>query len=502
MTDLSARLFRPVDAAGLAYFRIAFYSVMVWECVRFVTDNWLRYWVGKEYYFGYWPLEFVKPLSPDLLNALLWVMIPLAVFCLVGFLYRFSATALFVVFTYFFLAEKARYLNHLYLVSLILFLMIVIPAHRSFSVDALLRTRLRSMTVPSWSLWLLRFQVSVPMFFGGVAKLNHDWLRGEPLRDWLAARTSFPWIGQYFTWEPLVWLMTYWAVFFDICAPFLLLWKRTRVFAFLAALHFHFTNARLFDIGIFPWVMIAATIVFFPPDWPRRVWRDLRNGRNLHAVLFVAGFAVGFGIGGFVSGEFSWIRALIGGLGVAVAGYHIDEPFRQRYIEEKTSGTPGPLTAPRKILVGLLALWVAVQVVVPLRHFAIPGRVHWTEEGHNFSWHMKLRDKDSDGVFYVYHPESDEEWTIDPRDHLTRRQTQKMLSRPHMIIQFVRHLEAVYGENGYEGIEVRSNIEASLNGRDYQTFIDPKTDLTKVGYPWFGHADWIRPLVTPLRAKE
>ncbi|MCB9006319.1 MAG: HTTM domain-containing protein [Ardenticatenaceae bacterium] len=31
-----------------------------------------------------------------------------------------------------------------------------------------------------------------------------------------------------------------------------LLWRKTRPFAFLAALLFHLTNARLFSIGIFP----------------------------------------------------------------------------------------------------------------------------------------------------------------------------------------------------------------------------------------------------------
>jgi hypothetical protein len=49
----------------------------------------------------------------------------------------------------------------------------------------------------------------------------------------------------------------------------LLLWRRTRVLAYLAALAFHLTNWYLFNIGIFPWIMICATLLFFPPSWPR-----------------------------------------------------------------------------------------------------------------------------------------------------------------------------------------------------------------------------------------
>lgn len=47
---------------------------------------------------------------------------------------------------------------------------------------------------------------------------------------------------------------------------------------------------------------------------------------------------------------------------------------------------------------------------------------------------------------------------------------------------------------GHEDVEVRAVIFASLNGREFQVFIDPNVDLSKVPYPWFGHADWILPL--------
>src|SRR5688500_20305179 len=61
-----------------------------------------------------------------------------------GFLYRIAAPVLFLGFTYFFLLEQTRYLNHFYLVCLISFLMCFLPAERAFSIDALLRRKIRS----------------------------------------------------------------------------------------------------------------------------------------------------------------------------------------------------------------------------------------------------------------------------------------------------------------------------------------------------------------------
>ncbi len=500
---LSRRLFVPVDAASVVYFRIAFYSIMLWEAITFVQDGWIDFFSGQQFYFGFWPLEFVKPLPGDGVTYAFYLMGAAAFVAILGLFYRVSATVFFIVFTYIFLIEKARYLNHLYLVSLISFLMIFVPAHRYFSLDALIRKRSRSDVVPTWAVWLLRFQVGVPMFFGGVAKLNHDWLHGEPLRAWVAARTDFPLLGQFFTHEPMVWLMTYWSVALDLLAPFFLLHRRTRVFAFLAVLHFHFMNSRLFGIGIFPWTMIAATLIFFEPDWPRRLLRDLRGGRLIRAGAFAGGSILGFFVGGFLPDQFSMVRALIGALGVGVAAYHLDEPFRSRPRAPSTAGEqtkehPAPLGRKRQWTLALLGVWVAWQVVFPLRHYAVPGDVHWTEEGHNFAWHMKLRDKDSRGYFVITDRATSESWSIDPGVYLNRRQVSKMLTRPHMIIQFVRYLEGVLRDEGHADVEIRGRIEASLNGREYQMLIDPEVDLTEVPYPWFGHADWILPLETPL----
>lgn len=494
---LAAALLAPMDAAGLAYFRIAFYGILVWESWRFLDQRWVeKYFSGQEMYFKFWPFTFVEPFSEGTMRALVVVMAVAAGMALLGLFYRLSATALCVLITYFFLVEQARYLNHLYLVCTIAFLMIFLPAHRCCSLDARRRPRLRGSEVPAWSLWLLRFQVGVPYFFGGVAKLNGDWLRGEPLREWLAESTDFPVLGEYFTAEPVVWAAAYGALLLDLAAPFLLLGRRTRVFAFLAILVFHFMNSRLFDIGVFPWTMIAGSVLFFAPDWPRRVWRELKGGHPLHGPALAAGGVLGALTGALLPDDFAWAHVAIGGLGVGLLGFHLDEPFRPG-ADEAAKQPRRPMRGERRAL-ALLALWAAVNVLVPLRHLVIPGRVHWTEEGHNFSWHMKLRDKSARGYFVVTDPASGRIWKVSPKDHLSPFQRRKMRTRPDLIVQFARHLEELERREGYADVEVRAMIEASLNGRDYQTFIDPDVDLTAVPYPWFGHADWILPLTEPL----
>lgn len=121
----------------------------------------------------------------------------LAVFIATGFLYRVSVVLFFLAFTYSFLLDQALYLNHLYLVCLFSFLLIFMPANRALSIDSWLRPRIRSQTTPAWTMWLLRLQIGVVYFYGGVAKISPDWLRCEPMRSWMARNTDLPVVADF-----------------------------------------------------------------------------------------------------------------------------------------------------------------------------------------------------------------------------------------------------------------------------------------------------------------
>lgn len=434
------RLFEPIDIASLVYFRLLFGGIMLWEVWRFLSmDRIEEYYLRPIFHFKYYGFEWIEPLPGIGLYVLFMVLGAAAICIIVGFAYRVSAAVFFVGFSYVYLLDQTYYLNHHYLVCLISFLMIFIPAHRAFSADAWRNPALRTDIVPAWSLWLLRGQIGLVYFFAGVAKLNGDWLAGQPMTMWLGERADFPIIGHLFTERWMVLAFSFGGLLFDLSTFPLLLWRRTRWMALGIGLVFHLTNYQLFDIGIFPWFMLAANLLFLDPSWPRRV---------LRLPLFeVSTFSI---------------------------------PIRRR-----------------RMILMILGVYFAIQLILPLRHFLYPGDVNWTEQGHRFSWHMKLRDKASSARFFVTDPVTGTTWEAEPERYLTDRQIDEMSSRPDMILQFAHYLAALMQEDGYERVEVRAQVMASLNGRRPQLLVDPQVDLA-AEMRLLGISDWIMPLREPL----
>lgn len=468
---------------------------MVWEAWRFFDHGRItRYYVEPGYQFRWLLFEWVRPLPGPGMYAVFVLIAAAGLLVALGWRYRLAAPAATLLLAYVFLLDKAQYLNHLYLVILLGAVLSVVPADRVWSLDARRRPS-ESAEVPAWSVWLLRFQVAVPYVFAGLAKLNHDWIvRAEPLRGWVADDTGFPLMGPLFEVEPVVRGMAVGSALIDLFAPFLLLHRRTRVPAFGAVLAFHLVNSRVFGIGVFPWLMILATPVLFPADWPRRMLTDLR-GRTSRLLPVLGGFAGGFVLGGWIPETFSGVRATVGGVGVAVLVW-IALALGERSPGVDPEGTGRDPAMPRRAVAWGLAAWVAIQLLVPLRHVAVPGHVSWTEEGHRFSWHMLLRSKDARGAFLVTAVETGERRWVDPRTFLTDRQTRKMWSRPDMILQFAHELEHRMGTYLEGDLEVRAHVLASLNGRGERALIDPEVDLTGVRRLRLPPADWVVPLDT------
>ena len=279
MERLCAALFKPVDISFLVFFRIVFGGIMLWEVYRYFSYGWIaRYFLEPAVNFTYYGFSWVKP-WPGRGMYIHFLVLGVAAACvMVGFLYRIAAPLFFLAFTYFFLLDQTRYMNHFYLVCLISFLMCFLPAQRAFSIDALLFRKIRSDVVPAWTLWLLRAQVGIPFFYGGIAKLNSDWIRGgEPMRIWLHHLTELPSFGHIFAADWVVYSFVISGLLLDLLVVPLLLWRLTRPFAFAAAVVFNLINAVIFNIGIFPWLMLGALFIFFPPDVVRRFARALMS---------------------------------------------------------------------------------------------------------------------------------------------------------------------------------------------------------------------------------
>ncbi|MDA0284442.1 MAG: HTTM domain-containing protein, partial [Planctomycetota bacterium] len=362
------RIFVPVDNASLVYFRIVFGAFMIYHvrgwCISGRIDERL---INPVLHFTYYGFDWIRPWPGDLMYLHFYVMAGLATTITIGLFYRVSAVLFCLAYWYAWLIDKTEYINHYYLCGLIAFLMIFLPAHRSFSLDALIRPERRSGMMPTWALWLLRVQLGIPYFFGGIAKLNYDWLHGQPARLWMARKSGIPIIGDVVTEEWFVGLVAYGGLLFDLLIVPALLWRRTRLLGYGVSLLFHLSNSQLFSIGIFPWFMIASTLLFFDPDWPRRI-------------------------------------------------------LRCPLLTDHAPANGKQLSKQQLLVVMCLGLYLSIQVLVPLRHFVIRDNIpSWSEVGHNFSWHMMLRSKRGAARFYVTDPQLGHSGVFDVRQFLTPR---------------------------------------------------------------------------------
>ena len=150
-----------------------------------------------------------------------------------------------------------------------------------------------------------------------------------------------------------------------------------------------------------------------------------------------------------------------------------------------------------------MRLYLAAQLLVPLRHHLYPGSVSWTEEGHRFSWHMKLRDEQAMSRFVAVDPASGAVEIIRPRDYgLNGEQASDMAGGlPAMVLQFAHNVAGELREQGREDVEIRALVAMTLNGRDPQLLIDPEVDLV-IQRRMLAPAEWIVPLEEPLSSGE
>jgi vitamin K-dependent gamma-carboxylase len=440
-----AWLLTPVDIAWLAAFRLLFGLVLAWSMLRFITNGWVeRFFVEPSFHFKYWGFTWVEPLSASGMHALFVLLVFLALAIAAGFAFRVSAPLFALGLTYVQLIDVSTYLNHYYLAALLAFLLACSPAHRAYSVDAWLRRRFaRPEEAPvvarAW-LVVLRVQVGIVYFFAGLAKAQPDWLlHAQPLRIWLGASVDLPLIGPLFALPGVPLLLSWCGFLFDTTVVFFLLARRTRPYAYVAAVLFHVATRLLFPIGMFPAIMLLSALVFFGPSWPRNAlaWLAIRLRRQA-------------------------------GQGVRL---------------ESWSGRPAAGAVPHPLAwigLSLGALYCGVQLGMPLRALAYGGNVLWHEQGMRFSWRVMVRAKGGNTTLVVRQRETGRVFHVNPGVYLTGMQESEMSSQPDLIVQLAHHVGARLAERGFGPVEVFADSRVSLNGRRSKPFIDPAVDLTRV----------------------
>jgi hypothetical protein len=469
-------LFAPVDGAAIAYFRIAFGLLMLWEVYQFSINDWIsEYFVENEFLFTYPGFGWVHP-WPEFWLKLHFAALGIAAFCLaVGFLYRIAAIFFLLGFLYIFLLDQARYLNHFYLIVLISFLLVFVPCHRIWSVDAGIgeflacrcrrESSLRRWFFPSpalplptphvfaWTQLLLATQIGIVYVYGGIAKLDADWLSGYAVRRmFLSDAGNLQFVRALVGDQCVALVFAYAGLLIDLLVVPALVWRRTRLPAAMIAIAFHLTNARYLNIGVFPWLMIAATPLFFESSWLRKTWRQV----TCDGVRKVPGSSLEIG---------EVIVPQAAGLGLN-----------------------------RVTVVALVGVYLILQLLIPLRHFAYPGLVHWNEDGHQFSWHMKLRGKDTAIKFIVVSRSTGTRVDVYPRRYLADYQVYRMSMSPSMILQFAHFIRDRFEDGGQQDVAVYADSFAALNGRPMQRFVDPAVDLAQEEYRWFSPTRLVVPL--------
>jgi hypothetical protein len=214
------------------------------------------------------------------------------------------------------------------------------------------------------------------------------------------------------------------------------MWHKTRAWAFVTVVMFHVINSQLFSIGIFPWLGIAATTIFFEPSWPRDAIR--------------------------------WIRKCFGGSG--------DKPAPAQIVPDRHAPRSAGV---RWMILGALGTYAAIQLLVPFRHLLYPGDTDWTYEGHRFSWRMKLHDRDAYVRYTIRDPKTGETTKVDLDDYLASRQLRKFGARPDMVLQLAHHLADEARADGIENPEVYASVKMSLNGRKAVPMVDTSVDLAR-----------------------
>ena len=428
----------PAHIAPLVTFRVVIGAMMVFSTLRFWWLGWIEdHFIQPQFHFKYFGFAWVEALPPFWMYALHAVMILSALGVMLGAYFRISSVFLFLTFTYTELIDLTYYLNHYYFVSLVLLLLMFTPAHRYFSVDAL-RMKKEEIHIPR--MWILSFQLllAIVYTYAGLAKLNYDWLiNALPLKIWLPASDNIPVFGFLFDWKYAPYLFSWFGMLYDCTIVFWLWNTRTRLWAYLTVIIFHLLTGILFQIGMFPLVMIGATLIFFSEQW--------------HIKLV------------------SWFKRQL--------------HYPQLSIVNCQSSIVNCL---------LLTIFLTFQLLFPLRHLLYPGNLFWTEEGYRFSWRVMLMEKAGTAAFYVKDSKTNKEGVVVNSDFLNPHQEKQMAMQPDMILQFAHFLRDHYNKQGMTHPMVRAEVYVTLNARPSELLIDPNVNLAAIEDGW-KPKPWILP---------
>ena len=444
--NLKTYLSKNYSASPLIIFRIGFGLMMLYSIIRFWSKDWIyTLYLQPKFHFTYYGFEWVKPLG-NLTYLLFFICGLSALFVALGFKYRVAIITFFLSFTYIELMDKTTYLNHYYFISILSFLLIFLPANSSFSIDSYLKKKTYRL-VPKWSIDAVKLLVSIVYVYAGLTKINSDWLfKAMPLKIWLPSKYDLPFIGETLMQQNWFhYAMSWSGMIYDLTIPFLLLYKKTRWFAFGLVVFFHVFTGILFPIGMFPYVMIVSSLIFFESGFHHKI------------ILFLKRILSYF---------FKLKQKIV-----------VKEIYNFKH---------------QKITIIVLSLFFIVQLFLPFRYALYPNELFWTEEGYRFSWRVMLMEKMGYANFKITNSKTGNFFYVDNQDFLTPLQEKQMSFQPDFILEYAHFLGDHFKSNGHENIQVFVESYVALNGRLSQPFINKNIDLYQQKET-FNPKEWILP---------
>ena len=433
----------------LALYRVGFGILVMYSLSRFALNGWIEsLYLEPDFHFSYYGFSWVKPIGIYTYFIFL-ICFASALFVTIGYRYRYAIILLFLSFTYIELMDKTTYLNHYYLISCISFLMIFLPSATYFAIDSR-----KNIKIPRWTIDSLKFLIIIVYIYAGLAKINSDWLlHAQPLKIWLRAKYTIPIIGESLLQKNFSYYLFSWGgMIYDCIIPFLLLYKRTRYFAFFMVIAFHIMTRILFPpIGMFPYIMIFSCIIFFDS--------------GLHKKIL------------------DFIRSI----------------FRLKITNDEKFNSDPKTYLRNRLIIPILSLFFFIQIILPLRSTLYPGELFWTEQGYRFSWRVMLIEKAGYTTFKVVDNSSNKFQVIDNMEFLTPFQEKQMSFQPDMILEYAHYLGTTFEKRGFKDVSVYADSYVTLNGRPSKRFIDPKVDLYKQKNDLM-HKTWIIPMKDDIKS--
>ncbi|PIB34392.1 hypothetical protein BFP72_02610 [Reichenbachiella sp. 5M10] len=431
-TPLRNEFFKPIDNSPIVVFRVLFGLLMAVESFGAIATGWVgRVFIEPSMHFPFIWTNWLSPLPGHGMYYYYVVMGVASLMVAAGYRYRWSSLVLALLWSGCYFMQKTSYNNHYYFAVLLCWFMAMINPQYRLSLDSQ-RTGIVQEYMPNWYRLFFVLQVFIVFTFASVAKLSDSWISGDFIQYKFASKASYPIIGDLLVTPWFQYLITYSGIVFDGLISPLLLWKRTRKIAFAALIGFNLFNSVIFQIGIFPYMMVALAIFFFEPD-----------------------------------------------------------QIRKFFFKKGPDKQPSQVSTPSWVLY-LFTAYFAWQIYLPLRHHWIEGDVLWTEEGHRLSWRMMLRSRSGSASFKVVDSQTGQEFSVRKKDYLTSKQSHKVSAHPDFAWQFAQFLHQEYLAKGVSDPQVYcQKSRLRINQGPYKTLIDPSVDLAHVPWDYLGHNAWV-----------